>query len=87
MTFLIRAQKIYMSPLNLLAISKSYNQLLSMDEKEARKAAKETKGYAFAFQLLGYLLYENNKTKLGEKLLTTFDVYMEELSIPKFGRH
>ena len=78
MTFLIRAQKIYMSPLNLLAISKSYSQLLSMDEKEARKAAKETKGYAFAFQLLGYLLYENNKTKLDEKLLTTFDVYMEE---------
>ena len=45
-----------MSPLNLLAISKSYSQLLSMDEKEARKATKETKGYAFAFQLLGYLL-------------------------------
>ena len=83
LTFLYRAPKIYLPPLNLRAISYSYMDLLNMDEIEAIKCAKLTMGYAFGYQLLGYLLFESNKKKLDNKILKQFDIEIYEKSYMK----
>ena len=54
LTFLYRAPKISLTPLNLPAISSRYRSLFHLDETSAREMAKLTKGYPFAFQTLGY---------------------------------
>ena len=58
LTFLYRAPKIYLNALNIYRISESYEQLLSIDKDNATALAKMTKGYPFAFQVLGYFMYE-----------------------------
>lgn len=58
LTFLLRSDKIYLQPLDKLAISDEYRQFLQInDQKLMRQLVQMTKGYAFAFQLLGQLLY------------------------------
>ncbi len=83
MTFLIRAPKLYLSPLSMSAISNSYKSSLDLDELESIKCAKLTKGYAFAFQLLGYLMYENNAKTLDDDLIRKFDQYLDEFTYSK----
>lgn len=83
MTFLIRAPKFYLCPLNLSKIASSYKQTLGLDEDESIKCAKMTKGYAFAFQLLGYLMFESKAKALDENLLAKYDSYLEEFAYNK----
>ena len=78
MTFLIRAPKLFLTPLSLQAMTASYESTLNMTFAEALKCAKMTKGYAFAFQLLGYLLFEKSQKELNQRLMVTFDQYLEE---------
>lgn len=40
--------------------------------------AKITKGYAYAYQALGYLYMKENVESLNEKVLKQFDYYMGE---------
>lgn len=40
--------------------------------------AKFTKGYAYAYQLLGSILYKNNKNKIDNDFLLIFDHYLSE---------
>lgn len=83
LTFLYRAPKIYLQPLNLRAITYSYMQLLNMDETTAIKSAKLTKGYAFAYQLLGYILFNQKKKDIDDKVLIEFDLAIDEKSYSK----
>ena len=76
LTFLYRSPKIELKPLNLSLIKKSYEDNLKVNKLEAKEMAIFTKGYAFAFQLLGYLCYKKHK-KLKE-VIDDFDVYIEE---------
>ena len=59
LTFFIRAPKINLEPLNLFEITYLYKNLLSLDENEAIKYTKLTKGYAYGYQLIGSLLFNN----------------------------
>ena len=59
LTFFIRAPKINLEPLNLFEIIYLYKNLLSLDEKDAIKYSKLTKGYAYGYQLIGSLLFNN----------------------------
>ena len=59
LTFFIRAPKINLEPLNLFEITYLYKNLLSLDEKDAIKYSKLTKGYAYGYQLVGSLLFNN----------------------------
>ena len=52
LTFLYRAAKIELKPLNLRTIAENYHSKLSVDEETALKMARLTKGYSFAFQVL-----------------------------------
>ncbi len=76
LTFLYRAPKIFLEPLSIPAMTTSYRTVFQIPAEEAVAMARLTKGYPFAFQILGYLKWEMN-TEL-EDLLPKFD---EELTI------
>ena len=59
LTFLYRAPKIHLGPLNIGTIAADYQSVLNLDESEGLALAKLTKGYSFAFQVLGYFTWEN----------------------------
>ena len=59
LTFLYRAPKVIMTPLNFGAITAQYEKTLKVDRPTAIEMARLTMGYPLAFQLLGYLCFEN----------------------------
>lgn len=76
LTFLYRAPKMELQPLNIGMIAAKYKEIFQLDEEEALQMAKETKGYPFAFQALGYLCWKN-KAKWTE-ILPEYSQYLEE---------
>ena len=62
LTFLIRTPKIHLKSLDLGEISSNYKTNLDVDDETANKLAIASKGYAFAFQVIG-LLYSKYKNK------------------------
>lgn len=78
-----RTQRFNLSLLNLVAIASSYKATLSIENNKAIKCAKLTKGYAFAFQLLGYLMFEGNKKTIDDDLLDKYDQYLDEFTYSK----
>lgn len=70
-TFLYRAPKILLEPLNLFAIQKSYMNTFNIDIETAAKLTNLTKGYGFGYQLLGHLYFDHNI--IDEKLLDDYD--------------
>lgn len=60
LTFLYRAPKIELKPLNIGMIAENYGKIFQLDRSRALEMAKLTKGYSFAFQVLGYFTWENH---------------------------
>ena len=58
LTFLYRAPKMRLKPLNIGMIASNYEMTLLVDKDVARKMAQLTKGYSFAYQVLGYYSFE-----------------------------
>lgn len=58
LTFLHRAPKIHLEALDLTRIAYSYQNVFDMKMEEARDMAKLTRGYPYAFQVLGYYTFE-----------------------------
>lgn len=81
LTFLYRAPKIEMSPLNISMVMHKYQEIFSLDDEHALSMAKLTCGYPFAFQLLGYLCFKNQTTY--DKVLTEFDANLEDFVYDK----
>ncbi len=82
-TFLCRAPKIILRPLNLMAIAHSYAEIFGLDETSSAKLAKFTKGYAYAYQLLGDILFISGEHSLSEDNVRKFDetIYERAYSI------
>ena len=78
LTFLLRAPKVRLSSLDKGRIAEIYRDTLGATEKDAIALAKATKGYAFAFQLLGSLLYKSGKKALDATVLREFDAIIRE---------
>lgn len=78
LTFLYRAPKMILEPLNYTAVRKQYMDIFQLDIEAAGKMAGLTKGYPFAFQVLGYLYWENRDTKTLDDILPEYDQYLEE---------
>ncbi len=76
LTFLHRAPKIQLKPLNLQAIASEYKKIFSLDNENAKNMAALTRGYPFAFQVLGYLTWQNNGTY--ENVLDRYELYLSE---------
>ena len=76
LTFLYRATKIDLKPLNIKNIASNYKKTIGVSEDIALKMAKLTMGYPFAFQVLGYFMWDNNG-KLDD-ILDEYSQYLEE---------
>ena len=77
LTFLYRAPKLTLTSLNPGAVSRSYQRIFEITSEDARNMAAITKGYAFAFQLLGYFRWENNGN-FDEAVMDKFRQYLDE---------
>lgn len=78
LTFLYRAPKLTLESLNYTAIRKQYMDIFSLDLETAGELTALTKGYPFAFQVLGYLYWEHRDTKTLEQILPEYDQYLDE---------
>ena len=78
LTFLYRAPKIYLEPLNVNAIANSYRETFSISLEEAVTMAKLTKGYPFAYQVLGYLKWNAGKSADISSVMADYDQHLEE---------
>ena len=76
LTFLYRAPKRELKPLNLSIVADNYQKNFQLDQSTATDMAKLTKGYSFAFQVLGYFTWENNGDY--KKALPDFRMYLED---------
>lgn len=81
LTFLYRAKKILLKPIDLTLISKAYKNALDIDEKTALQLAILSNGYGYGFQLLGYLFYEHKK--IDDYLLNKYD---DELRMNSYNK-
>lgn len=77
LTFLYRAPKLILDPLNYTAVRKHYMNIFELDIDTAEKMTVLTKGYSFAFQVMGYLYWENREKSIDD-ILPEYDQYLEE---------
>lgn len=76
LTFLYRTPRIEMAPLSTVMIAEKYAEVFHLTEKDALGMAKMTNGYAYAFQLLGYLCFKKNKPF--RDVLSEYDANLEQ---------
>lgn len=57
LTFLLRSDKVIIRPRQKLDVYNSYLEVFKCQQSVALKLARMTQGYSYAFQLLGYLLF------------------------------
>lgn len=83
LTFLYRAPKIYLGPLDLVSVAESYEQAFEISPDEAKKLAGLTNGYAYAYQVLGFLLFKAGKKEADKAILSEYDQYLREFVYDK----
>ncbi len=81
LTFLYRAPKLELKPLGIQAMANNYKDVFRTEDDEALRMAKFTKGYSYAFQVLGYLKFKRQVPF--EMLIPEFDEIMEEYAYEK----
>ena len=77
-SFLSRTPKIVLGPLDLVAIVNEYARVFGIDAALASQLARLTKGYAFAYQVLGYFFYESKFRQIEDGLLRKYDEYLRK---------
>ena len=77
-TFLYRVPKIYLGPLPLKEIAFNYMRYLDLSLEEAAILAKFTKGYAYAYQVLGSILGRSKEKAIDDEVLIEFDRTLAE---------
>ena len=78
LTFLLRSPKAKTEALSLLQIRNQYREVFAIGDTEAQKLADITKGYAFAFQALGTVYWENHKRLSLDEMLRKLDEMLDE---------
>ena len=81
LTFLYRAPKIQLKPLNNRAIMNKYKTIFKIESEQAAKMAELTKGYPFAFQVLGYLTWNHEGDY--EAVIDEYEQYLSEFVYDK----
>ena len=76
LTFLYRSPKLEMKSLNIGMVAEKYQTTMKLSYEQALEMAKYTKGYPFAFQVLGYLTWENQGNY--KDVLPQYRQYLEE---------
>lgn len=83
LTFLYRTPKLIMEPLNIVAMAHTYQRIFHITEKQAGRMASMTKGYSYAFQVLGYMYWEESGEFPTKRLLNRFDAQLADASYIK----
>lgn len=92
LTFLLRSKRITLSPLNRLDIKYRYREVFKKADREIsdkvlNRMTLLTNGYAYAFQLLGYLLWQTEDKKITDEVIDSIlDEYKEELYRNVYGK-
>lgn len=81
LTFLYRAPKIVLDPLNYTAVKKHYMDIFGLSVQDAEYMALLTKGYPFAFQVLGYLTWNHDGDY--EAVIDEYEQYLSEFVYDK----
>lgn len=80
LTFLYRSPKIHLGLLNISAVKEKYKNIFKIDSDLALQLAKYTNGYPFAFQVLGYLYWNNRNI---DDILVDYKLNLYELVYDK----
>lgn len=78
LTFLYRTPKYEMEPINITLIQQRYKELFALDTEAAFNMAVITKGYAFAYQVLGKYVWDSKEKSVTNEVLAKFDEAMEK---------
>ena len=79
-TFLARVPKITLTGLNVITVSEEYKRIFQCGSKQATKLATLTKGYAYAYQLLGYVVWPRKEELKDEEISAeTLRLYDQKL--------
>ena len=81
MTFLERAPRTMLSSLKMDAIADNYSRIIGLPMDRSMRLAQASKGYSFAFQTIGYFVWEN--TDNIDKGLLEAREYLYEFSYNK----
>ncbi len=76
LTFLYRAPKVELKPLNINTISANYQKTFKIAESQSLAMAKLTKGYSFAFQVLGHFTWKKDGDY--KQALPDYQQYLED---------
>lgn len=89
LTFLLRANRITLNPLDVESIKNSYSHIFKeanyqLELPTVLYMTKQTKGFAYAFQLLGYWVWkaaneQNNNIITKETVASILDQYISDL--------
>lgn len=84
LTFLYRAPRLILSPLDIRAMAGTYQRVFGYTKTQCLKLAKETNGYSLAFQILGYVSWEHKDAGiLSAEILEEYDQKLAELAYGK----
>lgn len=84
LTFLYRAPRISLAPLSLSAIAVNYQNVFHISQGQAMDMARFTKGYSYAFQVLGYYCWQyRDKHFPDPMIIDAFDVQLAQSSYDK----
>lgn len=83
LTFLYRAPKIDLLPLDLISVARSYQKTLDLSEGRSREMAQLTEGYSFAFQALGYIYWNAMPVDKIEDILPDYDAMLSNAAYSK----
>ena len=76
LTFLYRAPKFEMKPLNYLLVARQYQTVFGIEPREAQEMAEFVKGYPYGYQVMGYLCYKRQTSY--RHVIDEFDAYLTE---------
>ena len=82
-TFLKRAPRINLGPLNTMRIAKKYEDTFEISTEKAIELSRYTMGYSYGFQILGYYLFDNNKKEVDKDILFEYKMNLIECSYDK----
>ena len=77
LTFLYRVPRLVLEPLNLPTVAGTYATVFDISAEEAAAMAALTKGYPFAFQVLGYIKWIQKGRALNQ-IIPEYDHYLAE---------